>query len=153
VRQLSELIGIGQTTLDGWSLNVAAATDLGTPAFLVTLLKDRGLALGAYDGRAAGDLAATMSLNVDLKVLSANGYYDSVTPFHQTTLDLGAMPVTDAGIRNNLTVRYYPSGHMIYLDGNSRTALKADLAQMYDSTTADHAATAWVRALQRRSSP
>jgi len=29
----------------------------------------------------AGDLAAVMSLNVDLKVLSANGYYDAVTPF------------------------------------------------------------------------
>ena len=36
----------------------------------------------------AGDLAATMSLNVDLKVFSANGYYDFVTPFYQTMLDL-----------------------------------------------------------------
>ena len=30
----------------------------------------------------AGDLAAMMALNVDLKVLSANGFYDFVTPFY-----------------------------------------------------------------------
>ena len=79
---------------------------------------------------AAGDLAATMSLNVDLKVLSANGYCDFVTPFFQTTLDLRSMPLADAAARRNLTVRHYPLGHMIYLDGESRTALKADLARL-----------------------
>ena len=233
VAELSALIGIDTTVLDSWSLNVAAANNLGTSAFLVTLLQDQGLALGSYDGRAtavdtgiagsidpasggndptmtavngpytamwntylnevlkftstssftdlndqafknwdfhhtdptgaqrgidpqgnvvlyaAGDLAATMSLNVDLKVLSANGYYDSVTPFHQTTLDLAAMPLENAKLRENLTIRYYPSGHMIYLDGGSRTALKSDLARMYDSTMADKAALARVRAMQR----
>ncbi len=237
VAQLSAEIGIDPTVLTSWSLNVAAATSLGTAAFLVTLLQDRGLALGSYDGRAtgidtgiaatidprsggndptmtavngvytamwnsylndelkytstssftdlndqafanwdfhhtdptgaqkgidahgnvvlytAGDLAATMSLNVDLRVLSANGYYNSVTPFHQTALDLAAMPLTDPAVRRNLTIRNYPSGHMIYLDGGSRTALKADLAHMYDAATADHAAMARVRALQRPPRP
>ena len=224
--------GIDTTTLDSWSLNVAAADDRGTLLFLLTLLKDKGLALGSYDGRAtgvntgiaahidpksggndptmtavngaytamwnnylndqlrftstaaftdlndqafrnwdfshvdptgaqqgvdargnvilytAGDLAATMSLNVDLKVFSANGYYDAVTPFHQTVLDLGAMPLGDAALREHLTIRCYPSGHMIYLDGPSRTAMKSDLAAFYAATTADHAAMARIRALQ-----
>ena len=54
----------------------------------------------------AGDLAATMALNPALKVLSANGYYDSVTPFEQTTLDLADMPLADPTIRANLTVKY-----------------------------------------------
>jgi carboxypeptidase C (cathepsin A) len=98
----------------------------------------------------AGDLAATMALNVDLKVLSANGYYDAVTPFYQTTMDLQNMPLQNAAVRQNLTLQYYPSGHMVYLDGDSRTALKADLAKLYDSTTADHAAMARVRMLQTR---
>ncbi|WP_428487274.1 S10 family peptidase [Rhodopila sp.] len=233
VRQISDRIGIDPQTLLTWNLNVAAANDLGTSLFLVTLLKEKGLALGSYDGRAtavdtgiaeqidpksggndptmtavngaytvmwntylnedlrftstssftdlndqafanwdfhhvdptgaqkgiddkgnvilytAGDLAATMSLNIDLKVLSANGYYDSVTPFHQTILDLQAMPLVNQTIRQNLTIRCYPSGHMIYLDGASRTALKADLVHLYDVTTADHAAMARVRSLQR----
>ena len=101
----------------------------------------------------AGDLAATMSLNVDMKVLSANGYFDSVTPFYRTTRDLAQMPLGDAAVRQNLTIRYYPSGHMVYLDGASRTALKADLARMYDSATADHAAMARLVATANRARP
>jgi carboxypeptidase C (cathepsin A) len=96
----------------------------------------------------AGDLAAVMSLNVDLKVLSANGYFDSVTPFYQTEMDLEAMPLEDATVRENLTVKCYPSGHMAYLDGDTRTRMKADLAAFYDSTTRDRAAVARIRALQ-----
>jgi len=111
------------------------------------------------DGRivlyTAGDLAATMALNTDLKVLSANGYFDSVTPFSQTVIDLENMPLRDAAIRKNLTVKFYPSGHMVYLDANARTALKADLAALYDSTVHDQPALQRVRALQRsrRSAP
>jgi carboxypeptidase C (cathepsin A) len=232
--QLSEDIGIDPETLQSWALNVASTNDLGTLLFLVTLLKDKGLALGSYDGRAtaidtgiaaridpmsggndptmtavngaytamwnsylndqllytsnssftdlnnqaflnwdfhhtdptgaekgidpkgniilytAGDLAATMSLNVDLKVLSANGYYDSVTPFYQTTLDLQHMPLENAAVRRNLDIRYYPSGHMIYLDGGSRTALKADLLRLYQNVTSDQPAMARIRGLQDR---
>jgi len=98
----------------------------------------------------AGDLAATMALNVDLKVLSANGYYDSVTPFYQTMLDLQNMPLIDTDIRKNLTIKFYPSGHMVYLDGNSRTAMKADLAAFYDSTTTDRPAMARILMLQEK---
>ncbi len=39
---------------------------------------------------------------------------------------------------------------MVYLDGGSRTALKADLARLYDSAVADHPAVARIRALQAR---
>jgi len=39
---------------------------------------------------------------------------------------------------------------MIYLDGGSRTALKADLAKMYDTVGADAPAMARVRMLQER---
>ncbi|WP_216898526.1 S10 family peptidase [Nocardia alni] len=100
----------------------------------------------------AGDLAALMAINVDLKVLSANGYYDYVTPFYQTVLDLLNMPLADAAIRKNLTTRFYPSGHMIYLDGNSRTALRQDLAQLYDATTHDVEAVSRILALQQSKS-
>jgi carboxypeptidase C (cathepsin A) len=97
----------------------------------------------------AGDLAAVMALNPDLKVLSANGYFDSVTPFSQTATDLDNMLLSDPQVRKNLTVKDYPSGHMIYLDGNSRTTLKADVAALYDSTIADGPAVERIRALQR----
>lgn len=98
----------------------------------------------------AGDLAAVMALNVDLKVLSANGFYDFVTPFYQTVLDLQQMPLVSPEVRQNLSARFYPSGHMVYLDGPSRTALKADLAQMYQSAVSDTGAVTRIRALQAR---
>jgi carboxypeptidase C (cathepsin A) len=97
----------------------------------------------------AGDLAAVMALNIDLKVLSANGFYDFVTPFYQTVLDLQQMPLIDKTVRENLTARFYPSGHMIYLDAGSRTAIKADLVKMYDAATSNHPAMSRIRALQQ----
>lgn len=81
-----------------------------------------------------GDLAAAMSHNPALKVLSLNGYYDSVTPFFQTVLDLRDLPIENPVIRGNLTVRHYPSGHLVYLDGTSRAAMKADLIAFYGAT-------------------
>jgi carboxypeptidase C (cathepsin A) len=220
VSTLSQYLGLPASVLTAWGLNVETVDRLGHSAFLMTLLQDQGVALGAYDGRVtavdtgiaaivdpdggmndptmaavggvytamwnnylnndlkftatanfvdlndqafqywdfkhkdpagavqtpdsqgnptlytAGDLAATMAANRYLLVLSANGYYDSVTPFFQTRLTLDGMPLKDAAIRANLAIRNYPSGHMIYLDGASRTALKADLSVMYDAVFA-----------------
>ena len=232
---LSKYTGIDTQTLSSWNLDIAAYDSRGNSLFLTTLLKDKGVALGSYDGRVtaidtgiagkvdpnaggndptmtavtgvytamwnsylnetlkfrstssftdlndlafqnwnfghidptgaqkgvdaqgnvvlytAGDLAAVMALNPDLRVLSANGYYDFVTPFYQTVIDLQKMPLADQKVRNNLSARFYPSGHMVYLDGGSRTALKADLAQLYDGAVSDRRAVSRIRALQRMS--
>jgi carboxypeptidase C (cathepsin A) len=96
----------------------------------------------------AGDLAATMTLNPDMKVLSANGYFDAVTPFFQTALTLESMPI-DPSLQANITTRRYPSGHMVYLDNASRTAMKGDLAAFYDNVVADRTALRRVLKLQR----
>ena len=101
----------------------------------------------------AGDLAAAMALNPALKVFSANGYFDSVTPFSQTAVDLANMPLQSEGARANLTIKNYPSGHMIYLDGPSRTAMKTDLAAFYASTTAAHRVLAQLRRQQPKCAP
>ena len=97
----------------------------------------------------AGDLASTMSLNPDLKVLQASGYFDAVTPFHQTELTLAQMPLDPTIKAKNLTIKNYPSGHMIYLNDASRTALKGDLAAFYDGVMADRPALMRVQSLQR----
>jgi carboxypeptidase C (cathepsin A) len=83
----------------------------------------------------AGDLAAAMALNPYLRVFSASGYYDAVTPFFQTILNFENMPLRSAHARGNLTIRNYPSGHMIYLDNESRSGMKADLAAFYEGTS------------------
>lgn len=233
VARLSAYTGIGGDTLRAWKLDIAGYDAQGRSLFLTTLLRSKGLALGAYDGRVtgiesgiagridpnsggndpamtavsgvytamwnvylneelrytsassftdlndqafanwdfhhvdptgaqqgvdaqgrivlytAGDLAAVMALNVDLKVLSANGYYDFVTPFYQTVIDLQRMPLEDPKVRGNLSARFYPSGHMIYLDGESRAMLRRDLGAMYDATLGNAPAVARIQALQR----
>lgn len=86
---------------------------------------------GAATLYTAGDLAAAMALNPNLKAFSANGYYDAVTPFFQTILNFEGMPLSGPDTIARITMRNYPSGHMIYLDNASRSAMKADLAKFY----------------------
>jgi len=88
----------------------------------------------------AGDLAASMELNPFLKVFCANGYYDAVTPFFQTVLDLENMPLGNPKSRDNLVFCNYPSGHMIYLDNDSRSNMKTDLGAFYDEILRAHSA-------------
>ncbi|HUD48795.1 MAG TPA: peptidase S1 [Candidatus Baltobacteraceae bacterium] len=80
------------------------------------------------------DLAQAMRDNPRLMVLSANGYFDLATPFFATERDLNHMEL-DPTLRTNVTFRYYPSGHMVYLNPDARKTFRADLASFYDSAT------------------
>jgi carboxypeptidase C (cathepsin A) len=100
----------------------------------------RGDPTGAQKGRVdslytAGDLAAAMELNPYLKVFSANGYYDAVTPFFQTILNFESMPCGKDVRDANLIIRNYESGHMIYLDNKSRSLMKKHLVKFYEFAT------------------
>ena len=81
----------------------------------------------------AVDLAAAIRTNPYLKVLSLNGYYDMATPFFATEYDIAHMMLEPA-LQKNLKFRYYPSGHMIYLNPDALHQLHADLASFYDET-------------------
>jgi len=78
----------------------------------------------------AANLAQAMRENPHLKVFSANGWYDLATPFFKTEFDLSQMGLPPE-LAKNVQYGYYPSGHMIYLDQDSRRSLKADLARFY----------------------
>jgi carboxypeptidase C (cathepsin A) len=86
---------------------------------------------GANTLYTAGDLAAAMALNPYLKVFCAGGYFDAVTAYFQTILTFEGMPLKNADARRNLKIRNYPSGHMVYLDNESRTKMKEELAKFY----------------------
>nr|WP_230945090.1 peptidase S1 [Burkholderia territorii] len=94
------------------------------------------------------DLAAIMGINPDLKVFQASGYYDDVTPWYQTRLDLQNMQI-DPALRQNLQINEYPSGHMIYLDPDSRTALRNDLLNFFQMVGSDRAAMQRILRLQK----
>ncbi len=84
----------------------------------------------------AVDLAAAMRANPYLHVLSLNGWYDMATPFFGTENDLGHMMLEPAQQRN-LAYRYYPAGHMTYLNPEALHAMKRDLAAWYDDAVGD----------------
>jgi carboxypeptidase C (cathepsin A) len=77
------------------------------------------------------DLSAAMRENPHLLLYSLNGIYDLATPFFGTEYDLGHMQL-DPQVRGNVRFAYYPSGHMVYLNPQALTQMKADLARFYD---------------------
>ena len=80
------------------------------------------------------DLAETMSRYPDLKVLVMHGYYDLATPFLgiEYTFDhLGLEPA----IKNNVSYKYYPAGHMMYIDPASAVTFKRDITEFIETAT------------------
>jgi carboxypeptidase C (cathepsin A) len=97
------------------------------------------------------DLAAAMRTNPYLKVLSLNGWYDMATPFFGTEYDLNHMMLEPAQQRN-LEFRYYPSGHMVYLNPEALHAMRLDVQRWVDETVgaAESAPPARARPARRR---
>jgi carboxypeptidase C (cathepsin A) len=84
-----------------------------------------------------GDLAAAMTVNPYLKVFSANGYYDAVTPYLQTILNFENMPLDPEHRSKHLTVKNFASGHMIYLNPECRVEMRKDLNKFYEKAHED----------------
>jgi carboxypeptidase C (cathepsin A) len=78
------------------------------------------------------DLADAMRKNPDLKVFSANGWFDLATPFFGTEHDLAQMMLPPA-IAANVKFGYYPAGHMVYLNVDALRDMHADLDRWYST--------------------
>ena len=76
----------------------------------------------------AVDLAEVMSRNPYLKVLAINGYYDLATPFYAAEYTLKHMGL-DKRIQSNIILKYYESGHMMYIDPASGKQFKDDIIE------------------------
>jgi len=83
----------------------------------------------------AVDISAAMRTNPYLHLLSLNGYYDMATPFFGTEYDLHHMGLEPAQAKN-IAFRYYPSGHMAYLNPDALRMMHRDLAAFYDEVVA-----------------
>ena len=80
------------------------------------------------------DLSQAMRQNPRLKLLSLNGYYDMATPFAGADYDIQHMEL-EPSLRANVTFRYYPAGHMIYIEPGSAAKLREDIDAFYDGVT------------------
>ena len=77
------------------------------------------------------DLAMAMREQPGLRLLSLNGWYDLMTPFFGTEFDLARL---GRHAVDRVTYRYYPSGHMIYVDARIMPQLRQDVAAFFDAT-------------------
>jgi carboxypeptidase C (cathepsin A) len=72
-------------------------------------------------------LRGAMSSNSYLRVFVANGYYDLATPFAATKYTFARMGL-DPEVRKNVSMDFFPAGHMMYIDRGSHAKLKKDVA-------------------------
>ncbi|HUQ08726.1 MAG TPA: hypothetical protein VM146_00325 [Steroidobacteraceae bacterium] len=61
------------------------------------------------------DLATVMKQNPNLKVLNTGGYFDLATPYFEGVYEMEHLPVPEA-VRANIEHKFFPSGHMVYLN-------------------------------------
>jgi len=81
----------------------------------------------------APDLAEAMTFNPNLRVFSANGYYDFATPFLNTVYVLNHLNLAPP-LQSHISYGFYESGHMVYLHPQARQQMHDDLERWYDAT-------------------
>ncbi|MBV9790253.1 MAG: peptidase S10, partial [Chloroflexi bacterium] len=72
-------------------------------------------------------LRRAMTNNPWLKIFVANGYYDFATPYFATLYTFNHLGI-DRSLRDNISMAFYESGHMMYVHFPSLVQMKADLA-------------------------
>lgn len=79
------------------------------------------------------DLAHAIIRNPQMKVLVQQGYFDAATPYRATEYFIDQMPLPKS-LRENVSIRYYEAGHMMYVHPPSLVKFKRDLAEFIDAS-------------------
>lgn len=80
------------------------------------------------------DLATVMKLNPNLKVLNTGGYYDLATPYFEGVYEMEHLPIPDE-LRKNIEHKFWPSGHMVYLNEPALAGLHDVVADFVKRTS------------------
>ena len=80
-------------------------------------------------------LRGAMTRNPFLRVMVANGYYDSATPVGGSEFNFSHLAY-DAAVTSRVSFTYYEAGHMIYIRPSAHKQLKADVATFVRATHA-----------------
>lgn len=75
-----------------------------------------------------------MISNPNMPVEVENGYYDLATPFFATEFTMDHLQIPRA-LDKNITLKYYDTGHMIYLQDQGRRELHNNIANFIDAAT------------------
>ena len=82
---------------------------------------------------ATSTLREAMTKNPHLQVFVASGYYDLATPHMGAAYSFNHLGLAP-DLHKNITLAYYPAGHMMYIHGPSLEKLKDDLTQFYKAS-------------------
>jgi carboxypeptidase C (cathepsin A) len=93
---------------------------------------------GALAGRSGfpsemESLRLAMAKNPYLRVMNGAGYYDTATPFANAEYTFDHIGF-DQSYKDRISLKYYESGHMAYLNQASARQLKEDIANFIAST-------------------
>src|SRR5437867_2288313 len=99
----------------------------------VTREAQRGWATTTYVG---DDLAQALAGNPHLRIEVENGYYDLATPFFATEYSVNHVGGLSPDLRDNITLKYYDAGHMMYLYEPALVELKQNVARFITNPTA-----------------
>ncbi len=110
-------------------------TDRLYRALPTSIVEDWNFRRAGFEGKLLAptvipDLREAMHTNPNLRVFSANGWYDLATPFYGTEYELANVGA-DPSVARRISFGYYESGHMIYLNADALRALRADLERFY----------------------
>ena len=79
------------------------------------------------------DLAAAMKMNPTLKVQLNAGYFDLATPYFEGEYELRHLPIP-AKLQDNIEIKTYQSGHMVYARASALAELHANAADFIRRT-------------------
>lgn len=81
-------------------------------------------------GNLSSCLELSMTVNPALKIFTASGYYDLITPFCAALYTIDHLNIPPS-YRKRITVKNYEGGHMMYLNPKVLKNLKSDLKKFY----------------------
>jgi len=99
----------------------------------------RGWATTTYVG---SDLTQALVTNPYLRIEIENGYYDLATPFFATEYTVSHLEGLSPDLRDNIHLKYYDAGHMMYLYEPALAELKQNVARFITNPTPATARTA-----------
>ena len=76
------------------------------------------------------DMTSAMKRNPNLKILILNGYYDLATVFYGVEHSINHMGLSPE-LKQNIIMKYYEAGHMMYLRKADLIQLSADIREFY----------------------
>lgn len=80
------------------------------------------------------DMTSAMKRNPNLKILILNGYYDLATVFYGVEYSINHMGL-NAELKENIIMKYYEAGHMMYTHKPSMQKFKKDVDEFIGQTS------------------